>query len=142
MIGYGENSSSDSTKHSTEVWITPQKQTTLLPALQYWQSLISLLQGTLFTIKEIPETSKFEIHREWLLRNIHIMWAVCMCQYSIITRNWCSQLIWYARAGSVYDRFLNQCLLLTNNFLCFNDLIWSYNLPLGWMLSDVFNTNC
>jgi hypothetical protein len=70
-----------------------------------------------------------------------------------------SQLIWYARACSIYDQFSVRSNLLTDKLmskvfqlfllqgaLCkfygrYNDLICPYNLSLGHMLSDIFHTN-
>ena len=70
-----------------------------------------------------------------------------------------SQLIRYARACSTYDQFLVRGNLLTNKLMSqgfqlsrlqaafrkfygrYNDLICSYNLSLGHMLSDMFHTN-
>ena len=70
-----------------------------------------------------------------------------------------SQLVRYARACSTYDQFLFRGCLLTNKLMShgfqlsrlqtafrklygrYNDLICSYNLSLGHMLSDMFHTN-
>jgi hypothetical protein len=70
-----------------------------------------------------------------------------------------SQLIRYAKACSTYDQILIRSSLLTDRlkshgFLqshlqtgfrifygCYNNLVCSYNLPLGHMLSDMFHAN-